>query len=123
MRICAGLAFTNTWKMAAPAGKGFYDLLLKPDEDHEKYVNRVESIHVIAGSVPSSNPVPALASPKARALFERLKQKFAFVIVDAPPILPIADSHTFGTASGRRGDDIGANTATMDFAISRRRVG
>jgi Mrp family chromosome partitioning ATPase len=37
--------------------------------------------------------VAALSSPKTRALFERFKNEFAYVIVDAPPVLPIADSH------------------------------
>jgi len=48
---------------------------------------------VIPGSTPSGNPVPALSSPKTRLLFEKLRQDFQYVIVDAAPTLPVADSH------------------------------
>ena len=53
----------------------------------------VNGLHVITGSIPTANPVAALASNKARALFDRLRKNYAFVVIDAPPMLPIADSH------------------------------
>jgi Mrp family chromosome partitioning ATPase len=45
--------------------------------------------------------VAVLSSPKARALFEKLRNDFAFVIVDAPPTLPVADSHILGGLSDK----------------------
>ena len=75
------------------SGNGFHDLLLKPDDDVQKYVVRLEGLHVIPGSTPTANPIAALASPRVRTLFDRLKQQFNFIVVDAPPTLPIADSH------------------------------
>ncbi len=87
--------------MTVPAGKGFHDLLLRPEDSTERYITKVGALHVIGGSVPPSNPVAALASLKARALFERLKQEFAYVIVDAPPTLPIADSHILSGLSDK----------------------
>jgi Mrp family chromosome partitioning ATPase len=73
--------------------KGFHDLLRNPDDGLEKYVHKVKGeVYVIPGVIPASNPVAALSSPKTRAVFERLRQEFAMVIVDAPPTLPIADS-------------------------------
>jgi len=73
--------------------KGFHDLLRNPDDGLEKYVHKVKGeVYVIPGVIPASNPVAALSSPKTRAVFERLRQEFAVVIVDAPPTLPIADS-------------------------------
>ncbi len=74
-------------------GRGFYDLLTKPEDTVDKYVHKIKEVNVVPGNVPSANPVAALASPKSRELFERLKQNYALIIVDAPPILPIADSH------------------------------
>ena len=32
-------------------------------------------------------------SDEARALLERMSQEFAFVVLDSPPIVPIADGH------------------------------
>jgi capsular exopolysaccharide synthesis family protein len=72
---------------------GFHDLLLRPDDDISKYILDFENLHVILGSAPTANPIAVLASPKIRTLFDRLKQKFQFIVVDAPPTLPIADSH------------------------------
>jgi Mrp family chromosome partitioning ATPase len=34
-----------------------------------------------------------LASDSARALLERMSREFAFVVLDCPPIVPIADGH------------------------------
>ncbi len=84
-----------------PAGKGFYNLLANAEEKPDKFIEKVKNLSVIPGSVPLANPVSALSSPKARALFERVKQSFAYVIVDAPPTLPIADSHILGGLSDK----------------------
>jgi capsular exopolysaccharide synthesis family protein len=71
----------------------FQHLLLRGDGAPERYITRFNDIDVIPGGVAEANPVAALSSPKARALFEGLKQKFAYIVVDTPPVLPIADSH------------------------------
>lgn len=81
------------FKVAVPADKGFHNLLLRPDSDAREYTHRVKNLFVIPGGVAQANPVAALSSPKARILFDRLKSQFAYIIVDAPPVLPIADSH------------------------------
>jgi capsular exopolysaccharide synthesis family protein len=77
----------------APSGRGFHSLLTKPTDDLAQYTARLGDLSVILGSAPTPNPIAALASPKVRALFDRLKQQFKLIIVDAPPTLPIADSH------------------------------
>jgi polysaccharide chain length determinant protein (PEP-CTERM system associated) len=79
--------------LAVPTGRSFYDLLVHPEDDLDRYVQQVRGFQVITANIPTVNPVPALASGKARMLFDRLKQKYSYVIVDAPPALPIADSH------------------------------
>ena len=75
------------------AGHGFHDMLLHPEERTGNYVRMLEGVHVIPGNEPTSNPVAALASPKVRTLFDRLKREYSFIVVDAPPTMPIADSH------------------------------
>ena len=43
-----------------------------------------------------------LNTPEAKAeLFERLKEQFAYIVVDAPPVLPIADSHILAVLTDR----------------------
>ena len=84
------------------AGRGFHDLIRNPEDALEKYVHKAKGdVYAIPGGVPSSNPVAALSSPKTRAVFERLRQQFAMIIVDAPPTLPIADSHILSGLSDK----------------------
>ncbi|HYR41488.1 MAG TPA: AAA family ATPase [Terriglobia bacterium] len=84
------------------SGRGFHDLVRNPEDALEKYVHKAKGdVYVIPGGVPSSNPVATLSSPKTRAVFERLRQHFAMIIVDAPPTLPIADSHILSGLSDK----------------------
>jgi polysaccharide chain length determinant protein (PEP-CTERM system associated) len=78
---------------------GLYDLLQSADGNYSRHLKKVGNIHVIPGSKPTGNPVAVLSSPKARAMFDKLRNDFAFVIVDAPPTLPVADSHILGGLS------------------------
>jgi polysaccharide biosynthesis transport protein len=88
-------------KLSVPSDKGFHNLLASDDGRIERFVNQTRSLYVIPGIVSDSNPVSRLSSPKARTLFEQLKQEFAYVIVDAPPVLPIADSHILAGLSDK----------------------
>jgi polysaccharide chain length determinant protein (PEP-CTERM system associated) len=83
------------------ADEGFYNLLVQGEGNADRYITRLEKLYVIPGSVSQANPVAALASPKARALFEQLKQRFAYIVIDAPPVLPIADSHILAGLSDK----------------------
>jgi polysaccharide chain length determinant protein (PEP-CTERM system associated) len=80
-------------EFTVPAERDFLSLLQKPDDELSNYIVRVANVDVIGAGRPSGNPVAALSSSKARRLFERFRQNYKFVIVDAPPTLPIADSH------------------------------
>ena len=83
-------------KLTVPTDGGFHNLLVHSDGKPDRYVMSIKDLCVIPGGVSQSNPVAALSSPKARAVFENLKHQFAYIIVDAPPVLPIADSHILG---------------------------
>jgi receptor protein-tyrosine kinase len=88
--------------MLVPAGRGFHDLLRNPEDALERYVQKAKGdVYFIPGVVPSSNAVAALSSPRVRALFDRLRQEFALIIIDAPPTLPIADSHILSGLSDK----------------------
>src|SRR5262245_55797349 len=83
-------------RLTVPSDGGFHNLLVHSDGNPDRYVMHVKELFVIPGGVSQANPVAALSSPKARAVFENLKRRFAYIIVDAPPVLPIADSHILG---------------------------
>src|SRR5262249_32941433 len=71
---------------------GFHNLLASRESRIDTYVIPFNDLYVIPGGVSQANPVAALSSPNARSVFEQLKREFAYVIVDSPPVLPIADS-------------------------------
>jgi capsular exopolysaccharide synthesis family protein len=51
-----------------------------------------------AGHVPP-NPVELLCSPRYAALVAELKQRFDWVVVDAPPVMPVTDAAVLANAS------------------------
>lgn len=73
--------------------KGFGDLLLHPDDEIQKYILQFNGISVMPTFERVANPIGMLTSESARALLERMGRDFAFVILDSPPIVPIADGH------------------------------
>jgi len=73
--------------------KGFSDLLKAPDDPMEPYLVRVNGLSVLPGGPVLEDPLKLLASPQTPAVFARLRQKFDLIVVDTPPILPIADTH------------------------------
>ncbi len=73
--------------------KGFSDLLLKPDAPIDQYVWKINDLYVMPGGASLANPVELLTSPATRHVLERLRENFGFVLIDAPPVLPIVDTH------------------------------
>ena len=81
--------------------KGFAELLAQTGGEIGPYISRVGSLDVIVGGVPPANPVGLLASSEARDLLARLRKEYALILIDSPPIVPIADSHILaGMADG-----------------------
>ncbi len=81
--------------------KGFSDLLRRPDGDVNSYVSKFQNLYVIAGGAEPVNPVGLLASRRVGEILARLRNEFQFVVLDSPPIVPIADSHILaGLADG-----------------------
>ena len=79
-------------RLGLPANRGFSDLLSGAD-NIEDYVTKVEDLYVIPGGAHLANPVGALASRRAQEVLARLKKNFQFILLDTPPIMPIADGH------------------------------
>jgi succinoglycan biosynthesis transport protein ExoP len=73
--------------------KGFGDLLLNPEDDIQKYIVRYNGVSIMPTFKRVANPLGMLTSDSARALLERIRREFAFVVLDSPPIVPIADGH------------------------------
>ncbi|GAA5159567.1 polysaccharide biosynthesis tyrosine autokinase [Ornithinimicrobium tianjinense] len=58
------------------------------------------NLHVLtAGEVPP-NPSELLGSTKMHALFEELTEKYDFILVDAPPVLPVTDAMVIEKLTG-----------------------
>lgn len=78
---------------------GVTDILLK-GKDHKEYLNHIlshENLDVLTvGKVPR-NPSELLYSNAMRKLMEELKKDYDYVMVDAPPILPVTDATVMAT--------------------------
>jgi polysaccharide chain length determinant protein (PEP-CTERM system associated) len=81
--------------------RGFADLLAQAGGEFSPYISKLGNLDVIVGGEPPVNPIGLLASQQARELMARLRQEYALIVVDSPPIVPIADSHILaGMADG-----------------------
>jgi len=81
--------------------KGFSELLQQRGGEATSYVSKFRDLDVIAGGAEPANPVGLLASRRAAEIFARLRKEYRFIVLDSPPIMPIADSHILaGLADG-----------------------
>jgi receptor protein-tyrosine kinase len=62
------------------------------DDVMQRYVNGDSQVSVLAAGPLPPNPGELLASTHMQALLEKLRGQNDFVLVDAPPLLPVADS-------------------------------
>jgi len=73
--------------------KGFGDLLSNPEDDIHKYILQYNGVSVMPTFERVVSPLGMLTSDSGRALLERMSREFEIVILDSPPIVPIADGH------------------------------
>jgi polysaccharide chain length determinant protein (PEP-CTERM system associated) len=73
--------------------QGFSNLLAPDSGDTAPYISKVGALHVLPGGSNRTNPVGLLASARAREILTRLRNEYQLVVLDSPPIVPIADSH------------------------------
>lgn len=77
---------------------GLTDILLK-GHDYKKFVHNIdyENISVItAGHIPK-NPSELLSSAAMKKFIETLKNDYDYVMIDAPPVVPVTDSVIMST--------------------------
>jgi polysaccharide biosynthesis transport protein len=74
------------------ATRGFAHVLQRPEDDIQRYAWRLKDLYVLPGAGNIADPVGALSSDRAAQLFQSLRRQFQVIIVDAPPVLPIADA-------------------------------
>ena len=82
---------------------GLSQLLLRSVSDTSNELpgtlTHIPNLHVLPAGYTPARPAELLQSPMARSFFERLQlAAFDFVIIDAPPLLPVADAQIMATA-------------------------
>jgi succinoglycan biosynthesis transport protein ExoP len=55
-----------------------------------------EGLYLLTAGVCSADAIHALATDQPHAIFEKLRDQFDFVVIDAPPVLGISDSLSIG---------------------------
>jgi Mrp family chromosome partitioning ATPase len=66
-----------------------------------RYTWRLKELFVLPGAGTVPDPVGALSSDRATTLFDALRRDFRLIVVDAPPVLPIADASILSRLSDR----------------------
>jgi len=59
----------------------------------------VDGMWVLAAGALPPNPSELLGSAHAREVFDELRERFDYVIIDAPPLLPVTDATILATAA------------------------
>jgi polysaccharide chain length determinant protein (PEP-CTERM system associated) len=73
--------------------QGFSDVLAADGPDPGACISKIGALHVLPGGSNRANPVGLLASARARDILTRLRSEYQVVVIDSPPIVPVADSH------------------------------
>jgi capsular exopolysaccharide synthesis family protein len=81
--------------------QGLAALLQDPDGDVSKYALKVGGLTILPGKSAVHNPLHLLASSKVPLLIERLRSEFQFIVIDSPPMLPLADGMVLGNLADR----------------------
>ncbi len=81
------------------ATRGFSDLLADSGGDFSPFISKLGNLDVIVGGAVPANPLGLLASAQAREILARLRKEYRLIVLDSPPIVPIADSHVLAGLS------------------------
>ncbi len=73
--------------------KGLGDWLKNSAGEAKDYVTQAEDLDVISGGLKPADPVAVLASPRMREILAQLRQTYECIVIDSPPVVPVADSH------------------------------
>ncbi len=80
-----------------PIEDGFSEVLRSEIDlvDAVKPTNN-EGLHLLTAGVCNAEAIHALATEQPQAIFEKLRDQFDFIVIDAPPVLGISDSLSLG---------------------------
>jgi polysaccharide biosynthesis transport protein len=80
-----------------PQGPGFCELL-RGELPHDEVIRptAVSNLWVIPAGVYDEDALSVLAQPRSCNLFDQLRERFDFIVVDSAPILPVADTLLLG---------------------------
>lgn len=79
---------------------GLTSVLIGSSELEESTQQHQQSgLHFLAGGPRPPNPTEVLQSPAAGELFRRLSKAYDVVIIDTPPLLPVADASVLARES------------------------
>lgn len=73
--------------------KGLGDWLKSSAGEAKDYVVQAADLDVISGGLKPADPVAALSSPRMREILAQLRETYECVVIDSPPVVPVADSH------------------------------
>ncbi|MBI2572033.1 MAG: hypothetical protein HYV63_33905 [Candidatus Schekmanbacteria bacterium] len=76
-----------------PLEKGLSELLSNADADLWEYIHRQGNLYVLTGGARQSVPGGSLLRTSLERLLGRLRRRFACIVIDSPPVLPMVDSH------------------------------
>lgn len=73
--------------------QGVSDLIESADHDPEDFIveSGIDGLSLLPSGAPHENPAELLARKSFANLLESLRNKFDYVLLDCPPILPVAD--------------------------------
>jgi capsular exopolysaccharide synthesis family protein len=73
-------------------GMGFGDVLARPGVDIRTFLHQAYGISVLQGSRRAADSIALLSSPNTSEVFAILRNQFDLIVLDSPPVLPMADS-------------------------------
>jgi polysaccharide biosynthesis transport protein len=81
--------------------QGLAALIQEPDGDISKYAVKVGGLTILPGKSAVQSPLHLLGSPEVPVLIERLRTQFQFIVIDSPPMMPLADGMVLGNLADR----------------------
>jgi capsular exopolysaccharide synthesis family protein len=77
---------------------GLADALADDRHDLADVVTRIDALNIwiMPTGRPATRPYELLASPRLEKLLEQARQRFDYVLIDTPPIVPLADCRLLG---------------------------
>ena len=73
---------------------GLADLLARSNADPAPFISRVGDLDVIHAGTQSRDRIDLIGTSRTRDLFSSLRRRYRLIVLDCPPVVPIADSLT-----------------------------